>query len=332
MPTTDNRIQRVHQPAFLNQFSIGIEPTGLIADRIAPVIPVTKQSDKYRIFGKNVLLNRTGGADWSPGAIPNAIESRWSDDLYFAKLYKLRHPLYDAELTNSDEDLDLRLQYTEETVIAMQILREARVVSLFTTSTNYSAGNVITKAGGQEWNTVPANVLTDLDSAITKAKTGSLKGTGELSVIIPDQVFDRSIKRNANVTAAMAVDTNRVAIPELLQALLGVKEVIIANTQVVAAGPETPDADVITGYTTTNLWLDNVWVGYIGAGQNRRAPTFARSFTWKAATGGQELRTRQYRMADEGQEGDWIEVTEARDEKITFKDAGVLIQNTDSTF
>lgn len=328
----DNRIQRVHQPAFMNQFSVGVSPTGLIADRLAPVINVGKQSDKYRVWGKNMLINRAGAADWSPGAIPNAIESRWSEGTYFIKLYKLRHALYDAELSNSDADLDLRMSYGDETELAIQILREARVATLFTTSANYSAGNVITKAGGQEWNLTAANVLIDLDAAVVKAKAGSLKPKGELSVVIPDQVFDRSILRNANVTAAMSVTTERVATVDMLAALLGVKEIIIANTQVVAAGPETPDADIITGYPTTNLWLDNVWVGYIGEGTNRAAPTFARTFAWTAATDGQEMRTRQYRMADEGQEGDWIEVTEAKDERITFKDAGVLILNTDSTF
>jgi hypothetical protein len=61
------------------------------------------------------------------------------------------------------------------------------------------------------------------------------------------------------------------------------------------AGPEVADSDVVTGFTTTYLWGDTVWVGLINERQNQNEPTFARSFNWTAETGGQERQIRQYR-------------------------------------
>jgi hypothetical protein len=61
----------------------------------------------------------------------------------------------------------------------------------------------------------------------------------------------------------------------------------------------------------TQLWGDTVWIGVINDGKNANVPYFSRSFNWAAGTDGQRRRVKQYRMADEGQEGDWIEVAEA---------------------
>jgi hypothetical protein len=100
----------------------------------------------------------------------------------------------------------------------------------------------------------------------------------------------------------------------------------------VVNGPEIEGADVLTGYTPTYLWGDTVWVGLLADGDQQMNPGFARSFNWTAGTNGQEREVRQYRTADEGQEGDWIEVKEAIDEKIVYADAGYVIRNVSSTF
>lgn len=328
----DNRIQRVHQPAFLQQFSIGFQPVGLIADRVCPRVPVQKQADLYRIFGRNTLINRNGSTEWQPGTTPTEITTRWSSSSYFAKLHKLRQQLLDHEVANADSDLDLRRNYTENVTNGIAIAREARVASLFTTAANYSAGNVRAKAGGSEWNAGAATaVLQDLDWAIGQAKAATLRTAKEMTVVIPDPVFDQSVKRNSDILDKIKYTQTGVITPQLLAELLGVKEVILAVTETVAGGPESPESDVITGYVPSYLWGDNVWVGLIAEGQNQMVPTFARSFNWTAGTNGQSRRVREYRTGDEGQEATWIEVTEAIGEQITFKDAGALITNTSST-
>jgi hypothetical protein len=151
-------------------------------------------------------------------------------------------------------------------------------------------------------------------------------------VIIPDPVFDQSVKRNAGVLDAIKYTQRGIVTAELLKEYFGVKEVIIAQTMAVGMVVENAGTDILTGYAATNLWGDDVWVGLIAEGENQMVPTFARTFNQTSETAGQARQVREYRAADEGQEGNWIEVKECVGEQLVFKDGGVLIKNTSSTF
>jgi len=323
-----NLVERVHTPVFLQGIALGFQTPQFLADRLAPRVTVAKQSDKYRKFGKDGMYQYE--STWSPGAIPNAIKSEISDDTFFAKIRKLRHQLLDAEIHNVD-DLELRELYTERTTLALRIAREARVATLFTTAANILTANVLTKGGGAEWdaagiiNTVQP--ITDLEAQIALVSASAMVSRGQLTVVIPEQVMNKAVRHNAAIRDYYKYTTGGVTTPEILASLLGVKEVLLAQAQTAGSGPQNAALDIITGITTTYLWGDNVWIGVAAAGAADTEYSFARSFNWTAETGGQELQVRQYRMADEGQEGDWIETKEAIDEKIVANFAAGLIVN-----
>lgn len=329
-----DRVTRVHQPAFLQNVSTGFRAPGMIADRVAPRVPVKKQSDKYRVWGKNMFQNRKGGTKWAPGTVPNAIGFRWSDDTYFAEGHKLRIPLLHAERNNADSDIQLRSKYTEVVTNGLAIAREARIVDLFCTAANYSGSNTVAKAGGSEWDTVlaatptSAVVFTDIETGIREVKKDAMVASSELSIVIPDPVFDACIKQSAAFLERIKYSAMGIVTPDLLRAVFNVKEVIIASSMAVN-GPEVDGADVLTGYTPSYLWGDNVWIGLLGTeGDTDMSPAFARTFNQTSETAGQPRQVSEYPMPDAGQEGDWIEVKEVVDEKLTFKDAGYLIRNT----
>jgi hypothetical protein len=331
----DNRIARVSLPAYLQAITIGFVAPDMVADILAPRLPVGQIAGKYRVFGKNNLIERK--ADWHPGMIPNAIETRWSDAPYLVEMYKLRTMLLDAEVANNNSaqlgGMDLAGIYTQNVTQAIAIAREKRVAQLFTNSANYPGGNVITKAGGAEWNTVPASVLTDLITLLGTIADTAMVPRARLTLAIPEPVFRQSIMFNSTILDAIKYSQLGVVTQQLLAALLGVKQVMLVQSMTAGPGPEVAGSDVITGYTTSYLWGDTVWAGLVaGDGRNDMDPSFARSFNWAAGTGGQVRRIRRYRMADEGQEGDWIECTEAMDERITYSGAGGVIKNTSSTF
>lgn len=330
----ENRVTRVTSPAYLTALTVGFVAAGMFADRLAPRIPVRKQSDKYRVFGKNNLVERK--ADWAPGTIPNAIETRWSSATYFADIFKLRTLLLDAERANNgtpaEGGIDIEGTYTQNVTQAIAIAREKRVATLFTTAANYPAGHVLAKAGGAEWNVVGGEqIMTDLIAQIGKVADSAMVPRSSISVAVPEPVFRTALMRNTAILDAIKYSARGIVTEELLAALLGVKEVFIVQSMTAGSGAEIAGADVLSGYTATYLWGDTVWVGVIGEGQNDMVPSFARSFNWTAATGGVPRNTRVYRTADEGQEGDWIEVAEAIDEKIIFSGAGAIITNTLST-
>lgn len=326
-----NTVERAHTPAFLQGVALGFRTPQMIADVVAPRLRVGKQSDKYRKWGKDGFYE--ADATWAPGAIPNIIKTEWSEDQFFAELRKLRHPLLDHEVINADAGLDLRMRYTERVTMALQIARERRVATLFTTAANFAAGHVLAKAGGTEWdaagviNTVQP--ITDIEAQIAKI-TAAVPGTPRsmVDVIIPSTVFDKAIRHNSAIRDYFKYTEAGVVSEQIFARLLGVRRVHIATGQTAGPGPQNAATDIITGVTMSYLWGDNVWVGIVDESENDLMMSFARSFWWAEATGGQEYRVKQYRMPDEGQEGDYIEAAEAVGEKIVANFAGALITNT----
>jgi hypothetical protein len=330
---TNDRVSRVHAPAYLQSFSLGFRNREMIADRVSPRIRVGKQSDKYRVFGKQGL--QVHESRWAPGTVPNEIRTRWSEASYFADERKLRTSITDSERRNSDNDIDLETKATATVTDALIISRESRVASLFTTPGNYSAGQKITKAGGAEWDQAAvvstAQPLIDIMALVSLVSRNAMIPVSALSVVIPEVVFTTALWNNSAILDRIKYSNTGVVTSDLLKAALGVKEVIFAPAMTIS-GPDIADADVVTGLgTPTVLWGDTVWVGLVNEGQNDNAPSFSRSFNWTAATNGQERRVITYRDGDEGKETDWVESKEAVDERIVYADAGGIIINTLST-
>lgn len=328
-----DRISNVVTPQFLQGVSLGFKNRAMIADVVAPVIPVPRDRGLYRVYGKNEFLLHE--ARWGYGTIPNAVDYRWQSGTYFSEPRKLRIKLLDAEVRNADSDLNLRRDYTRVVTNAIALARENRVAQMFANSANYPGPNVVTKAGGSEWNTVvsatPKVPITDLQTAITAVKTSAVVPQDQLTVIIPELVFDESFRYNTFLLTSLNYTSPDSYTPDMLARFLGIKQVLIASVMTAGPGPEVAGADVVTGYTMSWLWLDNVWIGYVDPTQNELAPTFARSFNWRGDTGGQQRQIRQYRFDDEGAEADWIECKENMDEQIVFSGAGFLYKNTSST-
>lgn len=324
----DNLIERVHTNSFLTDLALRFPTPEFLADTLSPRKVVKKQSNKYRKFGKDTFYQID--STWSPGAIPNAVRTELSSDTYNAEERKLRHPLLDSELANVDE-LDLKTEYTETVTRAIRIAREARVALQFTTAANFPGGNVITKAGAAEWNAVgiinTVQPITDIEAIISVVSQSAMTSRAGISVVIPEDVMNKAIRHNSAIRDYFKYTSGGVTTAEVLAALLGVREVLIARSQTAGAGPQNANSDIITGITTTYLWGDNVWVGVRGSPDSSDY-TFSRTFNWQEPTDGQELRITDYRMPDAGQEGAYIEAKEAVDEKIVASFAGGLIVNT----
>lgn len=333
LAVTGDRVSRVHLPVYLQNVALGFSNRAMIADIVSPVIPVNRQSNKYRIWGKNQFLQAE--SRWAPGTVPNALSFRWSDDQYFAEEYKLRIPLLDQERQNSDSDIQLETRYTGVVTNAVIVNREARVAALFTDATKYSASHKIAKAGGAEWDQAAqmgnSQAITDMQNMIIAVAQDAMVPTTDLTVVIPEPVFLQALQNNTGILDRIKYSATGVVTTDLLRAVLNVKQVILAASMSAGQGPEVAGSDVVTGFATTYLWGDTVWIGLVNDLSTEERPTFSASFNWSAATQGQRRMTRVYRDPDEGKEQDWIEVKEAMDEKLVFADGGAIITNCLST-
>jgi hypothetical protein len=333
----DNNATRVALPFYLQDLAIGFQAMGMIADRVSPRVPVNQIAGKYRVFGKNTMVPTK--SERAPGTPPNAVDWAWSLDTFYITEYALRQRLMDEERTNNQSAMlggivDIEGKYTQSVTNRLAVSREQRIAKQFTTAANYPGANVITKAGGSEWDLLAsANAkqpFIDITNLLSIVAQSAMVPKNMLSVVIPQQTFDLAIMNNDSFISRVQYNAITSITPAILGTLLGVKEVLLAMP--LAAGTvEVAGADVVSGYPTSYLWGDTVWAGLIAEGQNDMLPTFARSLNYSALTGGQTRQTRKYRDADEGTRSDWIEVAEALDEKITYSAAGGIIVNTLST-
>ncbi|HPA76841.1 MAG TPA: hypothetical protein PK888_13610, partial [Deltaproteobacteria bacterium] len=76
----------VHIDVPLSQVAIAYNPRGFIADQIAPMVGVNKQSDGYYIWDIADAY-RVEDSKRAPGAEANVIERSVSSGTYFAKNY-----------------------------------------------------------------------------------------------------------------------------------------------------------------------------------------------------------------------------------------------------
>lgn len=316
-------------PPLLNGVARSFRPQQMVADLVAPVREVEFEIGKYTIYGKDDLY----GVDntYAHGSIPNAITSRESEDTFSTEIRVIRHALLDRDKNPKRPGGTTReRRITSKVTLATYISREQRVATMFTTAANYDAANVLTKAGGAEWDAAgvidTVQPITDIESRIQKVMDGALVPRGAITVVMAEAVFDKAIRFNTAIREYYKYTQAGVVTPEIIAGLLGVKQVLLATGKFAGTGPENTGNDISTGITTASLWSDFVWVG-VADSDDMDMLTFARQFAYRDDTGGQDVQIRQYPMADQGQRGEWIEAAEQRDLKLTAPFAGALIVN-----
>jgi hypothetical protein len=223
-----NRVTRVHTPRYLQPLALG-SSRETVADRVAPRIPVPKQSDKYRIFGKNTMLVHE--SRWAPGAIPNAIRRAWSEAPFYADIRKLRGSCSTRSVATRTTTGSISSRRRPSGHQRDRVSREKRVADLFTTAGNYAATHKITKSGGSEWDSATALATRRRCSTCRRWCEGRDRRDGaddELTVVIPEPVYLTALQNNAGILARVQYSQTGVVTTDLLKTLLNVKEVIFS--------------------------------------------------------------------------------------------------------
>lgn len=320
----------VRTPPVLQGVARAFRGQQLVADIVAPVRDVDDEIGKYTIYGLDDLYEPDN--TYAHGSIPNAITTRESEDQFATELRVIRHGLLDKDRNPIRPGGTTRARrVTTRVTLATQIAREGRVARAFLTTGNYFSGHVLAKSGGAEWDAVgvinTVQPITDIETRIDKVTNKAIVPRSMLDIVIPSAVFDKAIRYNTAIREYYKYTDKGVTTPEILAQLLGVRRINVATGLFAGAGPQNTGNDISTGIAATSLWGDAVWIGVVDA-DDLDLLTFARQFKYTGDTGGQDIQIRQYRMADEGQRGDWIEAAEQRDLKVTANFAGALITNT----
>lgn len=300
-----------------------------VADKIFPIVPVMKQSDKYFVYSKAYWF-QTRALKRAPGS--ESAGSGFHVDntpTYSADVWAVHMDVDDQTRTNADQPLDLDRDATLFVTQQLMLRREIQFISkYFAASTwqGYIVGgapvdfNVATQsASGLQWDVSGSNPLQDVDyvKQAIKSQTGFLPNTLAVSA---DVFF--ALKNNANIVDRIKYTQRGIVTEDLLATLFGVDKFLV-----VAAVQNTQNENI--NFTGTFSYLSNnqALLVYANPAPSILQPSAGYIFSWQGlfGAGAQGNRIKTFRM--EHLESDRVEGEMAFDMKQVALDLGALFTN-----
>lgn len=153
-----------HVDSALSDFATAYRNDGFIADKLCPVVPVDKRSDKFFTRTRrdvSSLVNDIIG----PKSRANEASYDVSTDNYSVTGRALVDFVSAALERNADAPLDPKQLATQNIMQKLMLAREIRVASLLTTSGNYAA-STNTSAVSTVWTNETSTPIADINTAM----------------------------------------------------------------------------------------------------------------------------------------------------------------------
>jgi hypothetical protein len=285
-----------------------------IADKVFPIVPVMKQSDRYFVYTKDYWFRtaaekRADSAESAGSGFP--VDNTPS---YFADVWAVHKDVGDQIRANADQPLDMDRDATLFVTQQLLLRREIQFMGKYM-QTGVWTGDV---AGDftptTKWDVSGSDPMQDVDSEKQKVKsqTGYLPNT----LIVSADVFF-ALRNNAAVLDRIKYTQRGVVSEDLLAQLFGVEKFLVASA-VLNSGAEGQAGSF--GYLSSKQAL----LVYANPAPSILQPTGGYIFSWQGlfGAGAQGNRIMTFRM--EHLKADRIEGEIAFDMKLVGSDLGVF--------
>lgn len=300
-----------------------------IADKVFPMITVTKQSDVYFNYSKADMFRddvreRGKGAE-SAGFEWNVTEA----DPYYCKKYSLHYDISPEEKVNYDEPLNVDRDTTEILTEKMLLNREINFKNKFLKSgvwgrditgvASGATGNQIVK-----WSVGSSTPIEDMNEIMLTmaSKTGRKPN---FAIMSPDVLY--KLKQHEEIMDLIKYTQTGVITEQLIASLFGLDEIFIP-WGVVNDGPATKDGDDAAA-TTNFIYSGSMLVGYRPKTASLKTPSAGYIFAWTGLEGSSAYGSRitRIRMDELGYGTERIEAEMAYDQKQICADMGVYLKD-----
>lgn len=321
MPPTPGEL---HVDRMLTNIGVAIRQSreDFVAGRVFPDVPVSKQTDKYRVYPKDWWL-RTYAAQRAPATESRGIDWEYSEDAYRAEKFSIHADVPEEDFINEDDDLDVMRDATELTVEQILLKKEIDFVNTFLQTGVWGLDYDVT-ANSTAWtSSSTATPLNDVHDRQLRMKRLTGRTANVIASAWPtfnalrhaDQILDRviyggNVDRPADIT------------PNILAGLFGVDEFLLVGAISVDAdqGQEgTTDADF--------MLPDGLLLAHRSQRPSRTQPSAGYTFTWTGAPGTQGgQRTKRFWMDE--LDAERVETDDYRDQKVVSSELGIFFHNT----
>jgi hypothetical protein len=312
-------INSVHVDAILTNISIGYlqNQDNFIADKVFPVIPVDKKSDKYFVYNKNDWFRdeaqRRADATESAGGGFNL-----STDTYSADVFAFHKDVGDQLLANADAPLNPLREAAEFVTRRLMLRRELQFVSDFfktgvwatdVTGVSGTPGSGETK----QWSDYTAS---DPIDDIEEAKSDILGATGmEANTLVLGYETFRTLKNHPDLVDRIKYTSSQTITTDMLAAMFDIPRVLVAK-----AVQATNKEGIAQAYDFA--FGKKAALYHVAPNPGLLTPSAGYTFSWTGVSGGlgQVIGTSQFRM--ESLKADRVEAEMAFDNKVTGADLG----------
>jgi len=294
----------LHIDKLLSNVSVKYSNSEYVADQIFPEVGVNNDTDKYRVYTRNLRIPETKRAEKGTA---NIHYFEVTTNSYILQDNALKDFVGDDEAVNYDM-ADLRADATEELTDALMRRREKDCADLFTT-TNWSLNVSLTS-------TYAFNANTTLSNPIPIFLTGGLEilqNSGHLPnfAIIPHSTFIH-ITQHTSVLERFKYTSSEVS-KAMISALFECGEIIKPTAVYDSSNRGITEA-------ITDIWSDNCFLGFKPARPSPKVPSSGYRFEKNVP------RVRRWR--EEERIADAIEVRMKYQFKVVASLTGFLIRDT----
>jgi hypothetical protein len=286
----------VHVNAALTNISVAYmqEDSAYVADRVFPVVPVPKQSDRYFVYNKGDFF-RSEAQLRAPGT-PSAGSGFSIDNTpsYFADVYAIHKDIDDQIRANSDAainpDRDATLWVTQQLMLRRELtwaasFFQAGIWTGSTTGTNVAIADLLNGA----WSAAGSTPIEDIDRQADAMQR--LTGYRPNKLVVGTSVH-RVLKNHPDVLDRIRYTQEGIVTEQLMASLLGVDEYMVARAtnNTAAAGA----ADVMANIAGTT----NALLCYSAPNPGLMTPTAGYMMAWNGLLGAGPSgnRIKRFRM------------------------------------
>jgi len=298
------KANQIHIDQLLGNVSAKYRNVDYIADKVFPILPVKKSSDKIRVYERNFRIPETIRAN-------RAEAKEHSFDVSNTTYQLVRHALKDFVSDDDAENYDmssLRTDVTEELTDTILRRKEKTFADLFTT-TNWSLNVSLAATAAWNSNSAGSDPIPIVDTACTTVihNSGKACNVG----ILPRSGFI-AVKNHVSVLDRTKYTSSKMTV-EMITGLFDLEELYVPLASVDTSDP---------GRTTTieAIYDNNMWLGY-----KTRSPSL------RAETAGYMIQKSVplvKRWREEARESEAIEVNIQFSPRIISSLSGYIIRDT----
>lgn len=317
-------INSVHIDAILTNISVAYmqKAENFIADKVFPIIPVDKKSNKYFVYRKNDWFRdeaqRRADATESAGSGYNL-----DTDSYSADVWAFHKDVGDQTVANADAPLSPLREAAEFVTHRLLLRRELQFVSDF-----FNTG-----VWGKDWAGVASSPSTDQfikwsdysnsdpleDIEAAKEQILSTTGHEGNTLVLGYQVF-RKLKNHPDLVDRIKYTTRDVITEDVMASLFGVDRVLVAKAI------KATNAEGATG-AYAFAYGKAAGLFHVAPQAGLLTPSAGYTFAWTGVSGGlnQVIGTSNFRM--ESLKADRVEAEMAFDNKVVGSDLGFFFSD-----